>query len=398
LLEQFRRSVLAAAFRGDLTADWRAAHPNVEPASELLHRIRAERRRRWEQAELAKYKAKGQKPPKNWQDKYEKPEPVDNSNLSELPTNWQWVNVDEISIKVTDGVHKKPNYVESGIPFLTVKNLTAGTGISFDDTRFVTESDHKEFIKRTHPEKGDILVTKDGTLGVIRMIESKQVFSIFVSLALIKPVFQHMSPFIVSMLQSPQGQAGMKATGSGLQHIHLVDLRATIIPLPPAAEQQVMVERIEERFEEIGVILDETMKCLKDLDLLDQSILAKAFRGELVPQDPGDEPAAAPLERIREQRAQQVEATKGNRKASRTQRRNQMGKKLSGLTSQRRRLTEVLTTKGQPMTPEQLLAESGYDDDSIEEFYLALRKEVAKGRIRENRPTEIDVILEAIKP
>jgi type I restriction enzyme S subunit len=66
LLEQFRQSVLAAAFRGDLTADWRAAHPNVEPASELLRRIRAERRRSWEQAELAKYETKGQKPPKNW--------------------------------------------------------------------------------------------------------------------------------------------------------------------------------------------------------------------------------------------------------------------------------------------------------------------------------------------
>src|SRR2546430_291797 len=81
LLEQFRQSVLAAAFRGDLTADWRAAHPNVEPASDLLHRIHAERRRRWEQAELAKYKAKDQKPPQNWQDKYEEPEPVDDLDL-----------------------------------------------------------------------------------------------------------------------------------------------------------------------------------------------------------------------------------------------------------------------------------------------------------------------------
>src|SRR5215470_10714063 len=96
LLEQFRQSVLATAFWGDLTADWRATHPDVEPASELLHRIRAERRRRWEQAELAKYEAKGQKPPKNWQDKYEKPEPVDDSDLPELPEGWVWATVDEL--------------------------------------------------------------------------------------------------------------------------------------------------------------------------------------------------------------------------------------------------------------------------------------------------------------
>src|SRR5262245_51568360 len=90
LLEQFRQSVLAAAFRGDLTADWRAAHPDIEPASELLHRIRAERRRQWEQAELAKYEAQGQKPPRNWQDKYEEPEMGYDSDLPELPAGWLW--------------------------------------------------------------------------------------------------------------------------------------------------------------------------------------------------------------------------------------------------------------------------------------------------------------------
>jgi type I restriction enzyme S subunit len=90
LLEQFRQSVLTAAFHGDLTADWRVTHPNVEPASELLHRIRVERRRLWEQAELAKYEAKGQKPPKNWQDKYEEPEIGHDSDLPELPAGWLW--------------------------------------------------------------------------------------------------------------------------------------------------------------------------------------------------------------------------------------------------------------------------------------------------------------------
>jgi hypothetical protein len=50
------------------------------------------------------------------------------------------------------------------------------------------------------------------------------------------------------------------------------------------------------------------------------------------------------------------------------------------------------------MAPEQLLAEAGYDDDAIEEFYLALREEIAQGRIREDRPSDKDVMLEAVKP
>jgi type I restriction enzyme S subunit len=59
LLDQFRQSVLAAAFRGDLTADWREQNPDVEPAEALLERIRVERRKRWEEAELEKMRAKG---------------------------------------------------------------------------------------------------------------------------------------------------------------------------------------------------------------------------------------------------------------------------------------------------------------------------------------------------
>ena len=71
-------SILAAPFRGDLTADWRAENPAVEPASELLKRIRGERRKRWEEAQLAKLTANG-KPPKDdrWKAKYVEPEPVD---------------------------------------------------------------------------------------------------------------------------------------------------------------------------------------------------------------------------------------------------------------------------------------------------------------------------------
>jgi type I restriction enzyme, S subunit len=106
---------------------WRAKNKNVEPASELLKRIRTERRKKWEQAELAKLNAKG-KPPTDdkWKAKYKEPAPVDTTGLPELPKGWCWASVEELSTKVVDGVHKKPAYVAAGVPFLTVKNLTAG--------------------------------------------------------------------------------------------------------------------------------------------------------------------------------------------------------------------------------------------------------------------------------
>src|SRR5262249_38488236 len=129
LLEQFRQSVLAAAFRGDLTADWRAAHPDVEPASELLHRIRAERRRLWEQAEMAKYEAKGRKPPKNWKDRYEEPEPVDDFGLPELPNRWSWSTLETISViqgGITLGQKKRNGVQYVNVPYLRVANVQRG--------------------------------------------------------------------------------------------------------------------------------------------------------------------------------------------------------------------------------------------------------------------------------
>ena len=158
LLEKLRQSILAAAFRGDLTKDWRAKHKDVEPASELLKRIRAERRKKWEEGELAKMKAKGKAPgDERWKAKYKEPEPASTNGLPALPEAWCWATVEELSTKVVDGVHSKPTYVASGVPFLTVKNLTAGAGISFEDVSHITPEDHEEFTKRTYPERGDIL-------------------------------------------------------------------------------------------------------------------------------------------------------------------------------------------------------------------------------------------------
>ncbi len=323
LLEKFRQSVLAAAFRGDLTREWRAQNPDVEPASRLLERIRAERKARFieDAAETARAKAeaKARDAGKPWtqsddqkaleqhrakaEKKYKEPEPVDTTGLPELPEGWCWTSVAEFTNKVSDGVHKKPSYVDEGVPFVTVKNLTAGPGISFEHLNYITHSDHQEFIRRTHPEKGDVLISKDGTLGVVRYIDTDIVFSIFVSVALMKPVLLECGKHLALMLETPQIQGLLVATGSGLKHIHLKDLRATPVPLAPLAEQTAIQQLLASRLDQVGGFTELVLNWTHQLAQLSQSILAKAFRGELVPQDPNDEPASVLLERIREERA-----------------------------------------------------------------------------------------------
>ena len=315
LLEQFRQSVLAAAFRGDLTAEWRSENPDVEPAEILLQRIRKERRDRWESTELEKMQSAGKIPKDDkWKSKYKEPiEAVLDDDLT-FPESWKCTSVEQISSKVVDGVHQKPNYSESGVPFITIKNLTADSSISFEDVKYISLEDHNEFYKRANPQRGDILITKDGTLGVTRAVRTDKVFSIFVSVALVKPIIYEMSDYLELAFSSPQMQEQMLGTGSGLMHIHLQDLRRYIVPISPINEQYEIIRRATTILKNIDRIEEQYQFIKTELDRLDRSILAKAFKGELVPQDPTDEAAIVLLERIRNDRSSQIKPAKTKRK------------------------------------------------------------------------------------
>lgn len=302
-LKRYRASVLKAACEGRLVPTEaelaRKEGRDYEPADQLLQRILRERRARWEADTLAKMIASGKLPKDNrWKQKYKEPAAPAITNLPTLPDGWCWASVEEISAKVVDGVHKKPNYVPNGIPFITVRNLTAGPGISFEQTSFVTSEDHAEFIKRANPEPGDILVSKDGTLGTIRAVRTDREFSIFVSVAMIKPVLRDMTDFLEIALMAPQVQAQMVPKGSGLQHIHLEDLREDCVPLPPLAEQTRIVDDCSRRMSLLDKFATDLPHVFNRAASLRSSVLQGAFTGTLVCQDPSDEPASVLLERI----------------------------------------------------------------------------------------------------
>ena len=106
--------------------------------------------------------------------------------MDNLPEGWKNTTVENVCKKITDGAHKTPTYIEAGIPFLSVKNISKGI-VDFSDTRFVSEREHKELYKRCNPELNDILYTKVGTTGIAKIVDTKKEFSLFVSVALLKP-------------------------------------------------------------------------------------------------------------------------------------------------------------------------------------------------------------------
>lgn len=175
------------------------------------------------------------------------PEITEDEIPFDIPENWCWCRLGEIVNKLTDGTHRTPKYVEKGIPFLSVKNLSSGK-MDFENTKFITPEEHKELYARCNPEKGDMLLTKVGTTGIPVINDSDIEFSLFVSVALIK--FNHNlldEKFFLYLLQSPlvQDQAKENTRGVGNKNWVMDAIANTMLVLPPLAEQKRIVSAIE---------------------------------------------------------------------------------------------------------------------------------------------------------
>jgi type I restriction enzyme S subunit len=309
LLEQLRQSVLASAFRGDLTKEWRKKNPHVEPASELFKRIRAEHRRRWEEAELEKLKAKGltgeeldaefSKRGKQ----YKEPIPVDTTDLPELPETWCWASVDELSYSLDYGSSSKSSKIGK-IPVLRMGNLQYGeidwsdlvyTSNNFEIEKYRLFPNTVLFNRTNSPE----LVGKTG----IYRGEQEAIFAGY--LIRIQQVPQVRASYLNLMLNSPFIKIlclMVKSDAVSQSNINANKLSNFPIPLCSEEEQEVIVSKAEQVLAGTNKRKRWVSDTLGTLNQLDQSILAKAFQGELVPQDPTDEPASVLLERIREEK------------------------------------------------------------------------------------------------
>lgn len=318
LIEKFRQSVLAAAFRGDLTKEWRGKNKeNIEPASELLKRIRIERRKKWEEEQLKKFEAAGKTPKDDkWKEKYKEPEAVDTDGLPELPEGWCWASLGAITWSVKDGPHHSPKYVSDGVPFISGGNVRP-EGVDFANVKFISAELHKEYSSRCCPEIGDILYTKGGTTGIARVNTYSIPFNVWVHVAVLKVLSSFEPFFIQHLLNSPfcYAQAQSFTHGVGNQDLGLTRMVNIVLPIMGLEEQKSIIAKIDQMMMRISTMQTSLHAGFSQLLSLDQSILAKAFRGELVPQDPNDEPASVLLERIRKEReAAEVSKSKGKTK------------------------------------------------------------------------------------
>lgn len=295
--ETLKKSILQYAMQGKLVAQ----DPNDEPASELLKRIKAEKEQLIKDGKIKK----------------EKPLPpiTEEEILYELPQGWEWVRFQNITQVLTCGYASTPQYYETGRIFLSAKNIKPYKFMP-ENHKFISEELYQTLIQNGKPEKGDILMTRVGAgIGESAIIDIDMDFAIYVSLTLIKLFKNNINPnYILHWLNSPYGTA--KATkhtfgkGCSQGNLNVNQVRQYVVPLPPLAEQQRIVEKLEEILplvEEYGKneeILSEMNKKLPKQ--IRQSILQYAVQGKLVSQNQNDEPASELLKRIKAEKEQLI--------------------------------------------------------------------------------------------
>jgi type I restriction enzyme S subunit len=196
------------------------------------------------------------------------------------PKGIKVVYLSDITTRITDGVHQKPNYTDDGVPFISVKDITTGV-LKFDKCKFISREDHEKFTKRCRAEYLDILYTKVGaTYGRPAIVDTTEEFSLYVSVCLIKPKKELIDSFFLNAaLGTPaiKKQADRKIKGIGVPDLHLDQIQKLLIPLPTIEKQREFANKVA--FIEKQKYIQ--YSSLQELDNLFTSLQHRAFRGEL---------------------------------------------------------------------------------------------------------------------
>jgi type I restriction enzyme S subunit len=203
------------------------------------------------------------------------------------------VSVDEACELVTDGTHYTPKDVGIGVPFLTVKDVS-GSGLDFTNCSFVAEDDYRAALGgNSAPQRGDVLFSKDGTVGKVHVVKTNERFAVLSSLAILRPRRNRVdADYLAHALRSPSvlNDALKRKTGSAIRRIILSDLKQIRIPLPPLPEQR----RIADILDKVDALRAKRREALGQIDKLSNSIFLEMFG------DPADNPKGWPVSLVGE--------------------------------------------------------------------------------------------------
>lgn len=327
LLDQYRQSTIEAAFFGDLTKNWRGS----------------------------------------------------------IPENWNVITVGSIVKNIQSGksfkcIERPPKDSEKGI----VKVSAVSWG-NFNEDESKTVTDISLLSEKSKIHEGDLLFSRANTVELVGacLITKKFEKDLYLSDKILRlDVSEDYKVYLKWFLRSSSGRKQIEKMATGAQHsmrnISQFSLKNIMMPFPPK-EEILAISQTLERMEEF---LDQIYSKLKEnsfrLNTLNQSILGKAFRGELVPQDDNDEPASDLIKRINAERENLEKELKNNKKGSR---KKSYGKNKKMIIS----IVEALRKSENPLSAQQLLSAAGYPNnsntDQIEQFFLDIRESISDRKV-----------------
>lgn len=258
-IDALEQAILQLAVRGLLVPQ----DACEEPASSLLQRIDAEKRR------LGGSKAK----------------PIhdliidENAQPFSLPKNWCWTRWDDIARQIGDINHKMPQEKPDGIPYVSPADFTVGNGINFISAKKISMDDYEELTSKIKPERGDLIYPRYGTIGKVRFVETDQIFLASYSCAIIKCLPGFVVPryqFWVSLSRLIIDQANEATNKTTQPNVGLKSIQAFLFPLPPLAEQHRIVTRVEELRLLCAQLRDRLTGARKTQSILSDALVSQA--------------------------------------------------------------------------------------------------------------------------
>lgn len=293
-----KQKILDLAIRGKLTQQLKSDGT----AADLLTQISDERRKTRDERKGTRSKKSGVILSEAQSAKSKDPGtiiPLDKSEAPfEIPANWEWVRLKDLTTLLGDGLHGSPKYCENGdYYFVNGNNLDDGKIVIKAETKKVDFVEYQKYRKELN--SNTILVSINGTIGNIAFYKDEKII-LGKSACFFNLVSPELKQYIYCLLKTSffLRYALAEATGSTIKNVSLETMRNFLIPLPPLAEQQRIVEKIQDAFAEIDAI-EKNKELLKThIKQTRQKILDLAIHGKLVPQNKSDEPASVLLERI----------------------------------------------------------------------------------------------------
>lgn len=314
ILKRFRQSVLAAACTGTLTADWRKEHPAASHGSEVVRQIDAVRTNS-AQSTNGRVEVLVEE---DW--------PAES-----IPETWTWVRFGSVIGELRNGVSPRPNIDPPGTPVLRISATRPGA-VDLSDTRYLPNGE--AFASTFALRDGDLLFTRyNGSielLGVCGMVRGLGQRTMLYPDKLMRVRFDHafvLPSYAEVFFQNHNAHDRMVAkskSSAGQNGISGSDVKAQAFAVPPVAEQCEIVRRVEALVRLADRLEARYAKAKAQVDKITQAVLAKAFRGELVPAEAelarregrSYETAAELLARIASNREAQEDGTRGRNAAT----------------------------------------------------------------------------------